>query len=359
MSYNWNLKTSLNKKSDDWDFSGDGDSDFDWGGEKAMTHKFIINHAGQVFSSPEPTHHEAIADQYNLHVQNFPHKMSLGALNDDGSTEWYQHDTPFSPQDLSQRLQGHFGHPVTIEPNLRPTTNEERWGIPPAGTPPLQDRRLQDRSYDQLQAEKARGGRPFGYYDNPYINRGGSTAENDWNWDFSPDGVKVYRQWSPRALPDGQYGVNPPAKSLTSAHDPMICPHDGGRMSEPRHLGRNLVQTCLKCGRTRHVDPDHPLVQQHGQQTEYPDMLNSVGPTRPWAVAKVSSGVPPVPPRPEQYWKAITSNNQHYLWPGDDKVAHDHYAQMRGLTPETYWGWDPYMGQWSDMQRQQPSTWNF
>jgi DNA-directed RNA polymerase subunit RPC12/RpoP len=113
-----------------------GGGNFDFGGDwdftpKVTTHKFIVDQNGKVFSGPEPTTHEEIADRYGLHRQNFPKGMSLGMLHDTGETGWLQHETQHSPEALASMLYGHFGQPVTIDPNLRPTTNEERFGISP------------------------------------------------------------------------------------------------------------------------------------------------------------------------------------------------------------------------------------
>lgn len=111
-----------------WDM---GDMNFDFG-NKNSTHKFVVDENGQVYSLPEPTTHEAVADAHGLtRSGNFPHGYSLGELYDNGETGWFQHETQHSPEAMSSMLYGHFGQPVVIDPNLRPTTNEERWGITP------------------------------------------------------------------------------------------------------------------------------------------------------------------------------------------------------------------------------------
>jgi DNA-directed RNA polymerase subunit M/transcription elongation factor TFIIS len=121
-------------KTAEW---GGGDMGFDFGGGATPTHKFIIDGSGKVHSAPEPVQHEDIAINSGLASHpNYPKGLSLGGLNDDGTTEWYQHESPHSPQAMESMLYGHFGHPVTIDPSLKPTTNEERWfgeGATPEG----------------------------------------------------------------------------------------------------------------------------------------------------------------------------------------------------------------------------------
>ncbi len=110
------------------------DFGFDFGQNETLpTHKFIIDRSGNVYSGANPTTHEEIANKHRLHDLNFPHEMSLGELNSDNTADWYQHDTGHSPQALESMLYGHFGKPVVIDPNLKPSTNEERWGITPGG----------------------------------------------------------------------------------------------------------------------------------------------------------------------------------------------------------------------------------
>jgi DNA-directed RNA polymerase subunit RPC12/RpoP len=112
----------------------DAGFDFDFG-KGSPTHKFIVDQAGRTVSLPEPTTHEAVADAHGLHRQGFPQGMSLGELYDNGETGWFQHQSGHSNDALASMLYGHFGHPVTIDPELRPSTNEERFGISPGYTP--------------------------------------------------------------------------------------------------------------------------------------------------------------------------------------------------------------------------------
>lgn len=120
------------------------------------THKFIVTGDGSVFDHPEPTHHEYIAQTLGdteAHLK----RDALGQLYSNGGTNWFSNGTRLDPEELSQALSDHFGYPVEVDPShpgLR-QTHEQRFALP---EPPLNSK-----------------GRPFGYYDNPYINRGGST----------------------------------------------------------------------------------------------------------------------------------------------------------------------------------------
>jgi hypothetical protein len=144
--------------------------------ERNATHKFIVDRSGQVYSKPEPTWHEDIAEHHGLIGHDFPKGLSQGVLHDNGETTFLTHDTPHRADALAQMLYGHFGHPVSIEPNLRPTTSEERFNLNAPETRDVRDIRREspEREQDMIDAQEARGGRPFRYYDNPFINRGGS-----------------------------------------------------------------------------------------------------------------------------------------------------------------------------------------
>lgn len=113
-----------------------GEDDFDLGGwgfdeddATASTHKFIVDSQGQIYSQEEPTHHEQVAETAGLDMSNFPQGLSLGSLNSDGTTEWYQHQSGLQPDHMAQGLEQHFGMPVTIDPSLKPSSSEERFGI--------------------------------------------------------------------------------------------------------------------------------------------------------------------------------------------------------------------------------------
>lgn len=113
---------------DDFDMGDWGFGDDDGAGP---THKFIVDGQGTVYSLPEPTHHEEVAQKAGLDMTNFPRGLSLGHLNADGSTEWYQHQSGMQPQQMAQALEHHFQMPVTIDPSLKPSSSEERFGITP------------------------------------------------------------------------------------------------------------------------------------------------------------------------------------------------------------------------------------
>lgn len=166
---------------DDWGF------DFNENEPAAQSHHFIIDN-GNVYTHPEnPTaHHDEIAAAHGL--QGFPRGMSLGRYDDDGSTEFYQHESPHDVNQMAQMLGNHFGNQVMVDPNLKPTTNEERWFGEGANEQTLdrmqqktRDNQLEDYQLDlqpgrrqEMQRAIKERGKPFGYYDNPYINRGGS-----------------------------------------------------------------------------------------------------------------------------------------------------------------------------------------
>lgn len=160
------------------------------------THSFIVTPKGQVHSSPFPATHEDIAQEAGLDFENavhtpHPHGLSLGYLNDDGSATMVQNSSPYLAQELPGLLERHFGHPVSVDPNLQPSTNEDRWNQGPHRDPndpaTLNDNFAvpgsehgdwwEEQKRKERDAVKERG-RPFPYYDNPYINRGGSFIED-------------------------------------------------------------------------------------------------------------------------------------------------------------------------------------
>lgn len=111
-----------------------GDLTFDFGGNgPQVTHTVIATPEGRIHSLPGEAYHEQVADAHNLHALGYPRGMSLGYVNDDGSTQWFQHDSRLPPEQLANAVQNHLASiygahvPVTVDPNLRPSTNEERW----------------------------------------------------------------------------------------------------------------------------------------------------------------------------------------------------------------------------------------
>lgn len=140
---------------------------------------FIVNPQGMVFkgqnTGPNPEDHSEIAARHN--IRNFPDGHTLGyASTGDPAVRIVMHESGLEPQQLSSLLSRHFpnhGLPETLEP----VTNEERWFGP--GGAPQQNLEHQlmtpEKQYQIQQAEQSRG-KPFGYYNNPWINRGGSVS---------------------------------------------------------------------------------------------------------------------------------------------------------------------------------------
>lgn len=64
--------------------------------------------------------------------------------------------------------------------------------------------------------------------------------------------------------------------------DPFTCSRCGShRLSEPVKQGNGYGQTCLDCGRSRMLDPSHPLFNWYQQQTQYPAQLQELNQGRP------------------------------------------------------------------------------
>lgn len=62
---------------------------------------------------------------------------------------------------------------------------------------------------------------------------------------------------------------------------------------------------------------------------------------------------PETPQTPDDYWKAVTINGQHHVFPGDSK-SHLQMVQDLGHTAHDvsdYWGWNPYMKKWESFNR--------
>lgn len=169
------------------DFDAFGDDSIVGTGEP--THKFIISRDGQVYASPEPTTHEEVAIDHGLEPESLMQQGTLGVLNNDNSTNFYQnyHEGP----EAQSLLSNYFGQPVQVPADLKPTSFDERWNVDqPVGGPirpkyPETDLSAQQRT-DRAQAIKDRGGRPFGYYDDPWRNRGGSSME-PYPWIFEAE----------------------------------------------------------------------------------------------------------------------------------------------------------------------------
>jgi hypothetical protein len=124
---------SVQKTADDW---GSGGGGFDFGEfnfsdepDITSTHKVIVDRSGQVYSMPEPCHHEDIANANPHLLKTFPNGLSLGAINSDGSSEWFQHDNGQQPQQLAETLTKHMGQQIVVDERLRPASNEDRWDV--------------------------------------------------------------------------------------------------------------------------------------------------------------------------------------------------------------------------------------
>lgn len=168
--------------------------DFDLGNwDQTPTHSFIVTPSGHVHSAPYEVSHAQLAAQHGLINPDANHPMkglSLGILNDNGDINFVQHETQHSPSALGQMLWGHFGHEVVVNPNLKPKTNDERWHGEGTNEADMARRQQQGingqleqaqldlvpgRREERQRAQEERG-RPFGYYNDPYINRGGSVT---------------------------------------------------------------------------------------------------------------------------------------------------------------------------------------
>jgi hypothetical protein len=77
--------------------------------------------------------------------------------------------------------------------------------------------------------------------------------------------------------------------------DPFTCARCGShRLSEPVSQGGGYGQTCLDCGRSRRLDPTHPIFNWFQQQTAYPSQLQELNQGRPMNMfSKVSMPVDP------------------------------------------------------------------
>lgn len=147
---------------------------------------FILDQNGRVFKSSGQQQHHEIASQHNL--QGFPQGYTLGYAEPGAqSLRLVQHESGLSPDNMSQIFQRHF--PLHGPPeNMAAQTNDQRWfgedrsWVKGRPTNPmnhlLEQQQLGDDRRQQMdQAQKDRG-RPFGYFDNPYINRGGNVKDN-------------------------------------------------------------------------------------------------------------------------------------------------------------------------------------
>jgi RimJ/RimL family protein N-acetyltransferase len=216
--------------------AADSDLVFDFGlGQGApISHTVVATRDGGIHTMPGEVPHENVANQHGLDAHDFPTGMSLGYVKDDGTTSWFQHDSGHTPESLANALQGHLASnygvhvPVTVDPALKPTTNEERW----FGDNPQYNLREQ-RPYqpDEWAAMQGREPstthpRPFNYYENPFINRGGSV----------PDTLNTepYDSFVHQAdVPDE--GFNAPSPDANGMHSAVVQPGERGLHVGPIH----------------------------------------------------------------------------------------------------------------------------
>lgn len=89
-----------------------------------------------------------------------------------------------------------------------------------------------------------------------------------------------------------------------------------------------------------------------------------------WYFAKTASS-PPTPPTPDDYWKAVTVDGHHHVFPGDGASHMDKLAELdkHPTQCQDFWGWNPYQNKWenfnrfkqdyNDMWDAQDDDWNF
>lgn len=155
---------------------------------------FVITPQGNVLRGQGQEDHYNISQRHNL--RQFPQGYTLGyASTGEPNLRLVQHDSGIDSNQLAGMLSRHFPNHALPE-TLAPVTNEERWFGP--GGPPQQNLEHQlmtpEKQYQIQQAEKSRG-KPFGYYNNPWINRGGSVNNRDNRnslyYPFELDGSKI------------------------------------------------------------------------------------------------------------------------------------------------------------------------
>jgi hypothetical protein len=99
--------------------------------DKSPQHIFIVTKGGKVVSGDANNYtHETLGAQHGLLRPDNDSPLkghSLGVINDNGDVDFVQHESGHSPGALGQMLWGHFGKNFVVNPNLKATTNEERW----------------------------------------------------------------------------------------------------------------------------------------------------------------------------------------------------------------------------------------
>jgi hypothetical protein len=195
--------------------------------------RFIVTQDGRVLRGPTPgsnEYHENIADAHGLSdlgPDGLPEfatgPYSLGVAHNNGTIDFPQHKSGIDLGTMTQLLAQHYPE-HTVDPSLQETSNEERWGLPQdipwwERVDPSMPGKLQQTE----KAEKERG-QPFGYYDNPFINRGGSSRMDNRNGIFLPWNLEVEKIATDfdvvQVIPDGFHTVETDDGLVLQHEDP-------------------------------------------------------------------------------------------------------------------------------------------
>lgn len=93
------------------------------------TDKFIMLRDGTIYSLPEPTTHEEIANRVGQDPEQLFNTSVLGVVNDDGGVEVYQNGAGVDGNSMSSYLSSHFGRPFEVTDDKVGVSTEDRWGI--------------------------------------------------------------------------------------------------------------------------------------------------------------------------------------------------------------------------------------
>lgn len=218
---------------------------------------FILDKNGRVFKGQGQQQHHEIADTNNL--QNFPQGYTLGyASTGQPNIRIDQHDSGLPPDQVSGILSRNFPNHGLPE-GYDAQTNEQRWFgdqahmvSPEKGMQHQLENQLMtpEKEYEIQQAQKSRG-KPFGYYNNPWINRGGSVNKDNTNTLYFPwdqDGSKIANDLE----------MNHPVHPVDSGNSiPKVAQwqailgllgSDGAQGMLSRGLGAGLVQRSMAGG---------------------------------------------------------------------------------------------------------------
>lgn len=191
---------------DDWGDEGDDNPYMGYEGPEGghVAERFLVDPEGNVHRPSENllmtkgggdnVFHEDIANEHG--IPNFQQGHSLGTAYNDGTVDFNAgHASGLPPETLSalvaQNYPSHHFDPQTL--GYSPQSQEERFGLEDLPYQPEERRELGfgDKQRAEQEAVQQRGGRPFGYYDNPYFNRGGSTRNKLYlPWDLDCESVE-------------------------------------------------------------------------------------------------------------------------------------------------------------------------